>query len=370
MSDTLTVSHPDGGPVTLTFQGMLDEAAARAIWDQALESACARGADVVFDLAAVIGCDGPGLALLSEADQQARASGASTSFRGASDGLAELLRMAHHDADDEQAVRPKTGLFEEIGKQTAALLATVRSLIGFTGDLALALVTGVVSLKPSHVKEIVSSCTRVGADAVPVVSLLGGLIGYILAVQCVNALEKIGGTSLVPMVVGFATLREFGPLIAGIILAGRSGSAFAAEIGTMKVTEELDAYTTFALDPMVVLVFPRVVAGTLVMPLLTLYSIMLAVVGGFIPMAGIGYSFSAYLAGVIDAVVVGDLIQALVKGLVFGFIFASLGCFHGLRTGSGADAVGQSTTRAVVSGIVAILVADSIISSIFYSLGI
>jgi len=370
MPDTLTVSNPDGGPVTLTFDGMLDETAARGVWDQTLEVASGKQADVVFDLTAVTGCDGPGLALLTEADQQARANGATTSFRGASDGLAELLRMAHHDTDDEKIVRPKVGLFEEIGSQTAALLAAIRLLIAFAGDLTLAIGAGVVSLRPSRIKEIVNTCIRVGADAVPVVSLLGGLIGYILAVQCVNALENIGGTSLVPMVVGFATFREFGPLIAGIILAGRSGSAFAAEIGTMKVTEELDAYTTFALDPMVILVFPRVVAGTLVMPLLTLYSILLAVLGGFIPMAGVGYSFSAYLTGVIDSVAVGDLVQALVKGLVFGFIFAALGCFNGLRTGSGADAVGQSTTRAVVSGIVAILVADSIISSIFYALGI
>ena len=171
------------------------------------------------------------------------------------------------------------------------------------------------------------------------------------------------------MVVGFATLREFGPLIAGIILAGRSGSAYAAELGTMKVTEELDAYTTFALDPVVVLVFPRVLAGTLVLPLLTLYSILLAVVGGYVPLAAEGYTINGYLTAVIESVVPLDLLQALVKGTVFGFIFAALGCFHGLRTGSGPDAVGRSTTRAVVSGIVAILIADSIISSIFYSLG-
>ena len=370
MSDTLTVSNPDDGPVTLTFRGMLDDAAARSAWDQTLEVAGAAKGDVVFDLTAVTGCDGAGLALLAEADQKARAKGAKTSFQGASDGLTELLRMAHHDTDDEQIVRPKVGVIEGIGNDTAALLTSIRSLIAFTGDMTRALVAGTLSLNPSRIKEIVLCCTRVGADAVPVVSLLGGLVGYILAVQATNALEKIGTTSLVPMVVGFATLREFGPLIAGIILAGRSGSAFAAEIGTMKVTEELDAYTTFALDPMVVLVFPRVVAGTLVLPLLTLFSILFGVVLGFIPMAGQGYSFGAYLSAVIESVAVGDLVQALVKGVVFGLIFSSLGCFHGLRTGAGADAVGQSTTRAVVSGIVAILVADSIISSIFYTLGI
>ncbi|MHC4990205.1 MAG: ABC transporter permease [Planctomycetota bacterium] len=368
MAETLTVSSPDGGPLRLVFRGMLDEPAAREVWDRTLEGASGAHAEVVFDLAAVSGCDGAGLALLAEADQNARRRGVSTTFEGASDELAELLRMAQREAEKEPQGRRAPGLIEDVGNRTAALLAEFRQLIAFVGDLARALVVGTLSLSPTRIKEIVHHCTRVGADAVPVVSLLGGLVGFILAVQSVKALQNIGATSLVPMVVGFSTLREFGPLIAGIILAGRSGSAFAAELGTMKVTEELDAYKTFALDTMVVLVFPRVVAGTIVLPLLTLYSILLAVVGGFIPLIPEGYTFKAYLAGVVESVAMNDLGQALVKGVVFGAIFAGLGCYHGLRTGSGADAVGRSTTRAVVSGIVAILVADSIISGIFYTL--
>ncbi|MHC4947954.1 MAG: ABC transporter permease [Planctomycetota bacterium] len=370
MSETFTVSRPGDGPVTLVFTGRLDETAARAAWDRVMETVDAAFSEVVIDLAAVAACDGAGLALLTEADRRARARGGSPTVNGASDELAELLRMAHHEGDDEPAPRRAPGLVTGIGNRTAELLDGLRALVAFIGDLTRALVVGTVTLRPGRIAEIIGSCTRVGADAVAVVSLLGGLVGFILAVQSVNALQNIGASSLVPMVVGFATLREFGPLIAAIILAGRSGSAFAAEIGTMKVTEELDAYTTFALDPMIVLVYPRVVAGTLVLPLLTLYSILLAIVGGYVPMVAEGYTFAAYLTGVIESVDLMDLVQALVKGFVFGVIFSSIGCFHGLRTGSGADAVGRSTTRAVVWGIVAILVADSIISGIFYSLGL
>jgi phospholipid/cholesterol/gamma-HCH transport system permease protein len=352
----------------MVFRGPLDVETAAAVWAEAVEAALEPGGAVVLDVAGVTTCDGAGVGLLVEIDRRARGAGAETSLTGASDELGELLRMAQL-APETTGAAAASGLVEQIGAATAGLLDTTRAFVSFIGDLTVAVPAGFATLRVSRVKEIARHCTEVGADAVPVVSLLGALVGFILAVQSVKALEPIGTTSLVPMVVGFATLREFGPLIAAIILAGRSGSAFAAEIGTMKVTEELDAYTTFALDPMVILVFPRVVAGVLVMPLLALFSIFCGILGGAVPMFGQDYSLNAYLTAVVDSVVLADLVQALVKATVFGLIVAALGCFHGLRTRSGATSVGASATRAVVAGIVAVLIADSILSSIFYSLG-
>jgi phospholipid/cholesterol/gamma-HCH transport system permease protein len=242
-------------------------------------------------------------------------------------------------------------------------------LIEFTGGATSAIVRALLTLNASRLREVLRNCVRVGADAVPVVSLLGALIGFILAVQSVKALENVGAISMVPMVVGFATLREFAPLIVGIILAGRSGSAFAAELGTMKVTEELDAYATLSLEPMVVLVAPRMIAATLVAPVLSMYSIVLGVIGGAAPMLAKDYTFGAYIEGVVESVSAGDILQATVKATAFGLLISGIGCFHGLNTGRGADAVGASATRAVVAGIVAVLVADSIVSTIFYNLG-
>jgi phospholipid/cholesterol/gamma-HCH transport system permease protein len=369
VSDALTVTPSDGGPVKLTFHGPLRGAEAGAVWNRVIEAVGDAETDVVFDLENVTECDGVGLALLTRADRLARTAGHATSFTGASEELDELIRMAQLEPGETPAARRRANLFEAVGTATANLGRTIREFIGFVGSLTAATGAAFASLNPPRILEILRNCTRVGADAVPVISLMGGLVGFILAVQAAKALSNIGAISLVPMVVGFATLREFGPLIAGIVLAGRSGAAFAAEIGTMKVTEELDAYTTFALDPMVVLVFPRILAATIVTPMLVLFSILLAVGGGYLPMAAEGYGFATYLKGVVDTVGVADLGQALVKAVVFGVIFSALGCFHGLRTGSGSDAVGASTTRAVVSGIGAILLADSIISGIFYSRG-
>jgi phospholipid/cholesterol/gamma-HCH transport system permease protein len=369
MAQAFSVTRGPGDRVTLAFRGPLDLDTAPNLWTEALAEAQRPGSGLTLDLTEVTACDGAGVGLLVEADRVARGAGADTRIVGASDDMAELLRMARLEPDTARQRHHEPNVFEQIGNATASLLSTCRALISFIGDLAVTLPRSVVTLNPSRIREVLRNCARVGADAVPVVSLLGGLIGFILAVQSVQALENIGATSLVPMVVGFATLREFGPLIAAIILAGRSGSAFAAEIGTMKVTEELDAYTTFALDPMVVLVAPRVIAATLVTPLLAIFSIVLGVLGGAIPMLAREYSLSAYLTGVIESVAAPDLVQALVKATIFGFIVSSLGCFSGLRTGSGPDAVGTSTTRAVVAGIVAVLVADAILSTIFYNLG-
>ncbi|MHC4080010.1 MAG: ABC transporter permease [Planctomycetota bacterium] len=369
MARAFSVTRDPEGRVTLVFRGRLDIDTAPGVWAEVLSEVRQPGSGLTLDLTEVTGCDGAGVGLLVEADRAARGAGADTRLVGASDDMAELLGMARLEPETARERHREPNVFEQLGGATATLLATCRALISFIGDLAVALPRSIVALNPPRVVEILRNCTRVGADAVPVVCLLGALVGFILAVQSVKALENIGATSLVPMVVGFATLREFGPLIAAIILAGRSGSAFAAEIGTMKVTEELDAYTTFALDPMVVLVAPRVIAGTLVTPLLAIFSIVLGVLGGSIPMLAQQYSLNAYLTGVLETVVTPDLVQALVKATVFGFIVASLGCFYGLRTGSGPDAVGTSTTRAVVAGIVAVLVSDSILSTIFYNLG-
>jgi len=369
VSDALTITRAPGGELTLVFNGPLDLESAPAVWTDAVREAASPGPALVLGLTAVTVCDGTGLGLLAEVERVATVAGADVRYAGASGELTELLRMARLDPADAHADRPAPGFVSQIGGATADVLQNLVALISFIGNLAAVVPVSLATLRKPRRDEILRNCTRVGADAVPVVGFLGALIGFILAVQAARALEKVGATSLVPMVVGFATLREFGALIAAIILAGRSGSAFAAEIGTMKVTEELDAYTTFALDPMVILVFPRVVAAVLVMPLLAIFSIACGVLAGIVPLLALGYTMPDYIQAVVDSVSVMDLVQAIVKATVFGLIVSALGCFHGLQTGRGANAVGASATKAVVAGIVGVLIADSIISAIFYTLG-
>jgi phospholipid/cholesterol/gamma-HCH transport system permease protein len=369
VTTSVTTHSSSPAQTNVVIAGALDLQGAKVIWQPLLDVAASATGKFTIDVSAVSICDGVGVGLLALAEGVARKAGAVVEWRGAPPGLAELLRMARSEPGEIDHPRPKTGTIQKIGAAAADILSDVRSLVSFVGDLTVAIPSALVGMRSSRLLEILRNCTRVGADAVPVVGFLGLLIGFILSVQATKALERVGTTSLVPMVVGFATFREFAALIAAIILAGRSASAFAAEIGTMKITEELDAYRTFALDPTIVLVVPRVVASVVVMPLLTIFSMVLAVLGGWIPLISLGYSLPTYVLAVFQTVTPADLAQALTKSLVFGLLVATLGCFRGLQTKSGPDAVGASTTRAVVWAIVAVLIADSVLSSIFYTLG-
>jgi phospholipid/cholesterol/gamma-HCH transport system permease protein len=161
-------------------------------------------------------------------------------------------------------------------------------------------------------------------------------------------------------------VRELGPLMTAILLAGRSGSAFAAEIGTMKVNEELNALETMGLDPVRFLVVQRIMAGILLTPLLTLYSMFMGVLGGVLVMLALGFPLTAVYHQMASSVEVSDVLVGLLKGLVFGVIVSAVGCLRGLQTQQGPSAVGESTTRAVVSGILLIILADALFSAVLY----
>ena len=195
--------------------------------------------------------------------------------------------------------------------------------------------------------------------------LVNGSLGASSSVS-VAAGATLGGSGTI----GGSVVRELGPLITAIILAGRSGSAFAAEIGTMKVTQELDALRTFGIDPVRFLVIPRLIATTVVTPMLAIWASVLGVAGGYMILAPEGFTLAQYTDEVRQALTVGGFVQGLVKAAVFAILVASIGCLSGLRTGQGPGAVGLSTTRAVVAGIVAIIIADSILGTFFYALDI
>ncbi len=199
--------------------------------------------------------------------------------------------------------------------------------------------------------------------------MLGFLLGAISGVSDVLVpLDRFGAIELIPTIVGIAILRELGPLIAAILVAGRTGAAFAAEIGTMKVTEELSALETMGLDPVAFLVVPRVLATVLMLPVLAVYTDLMGVLGGYVVMATRGFSLSQYMEAMRSGVVLADASGGILKTLVFALLIACAGCERGLMTGPGPGAVGRSATRAVVSSIVLIIVADLIFGLIFYTL--
>ncbi len=208
-------------------------------------------------------------------------------------------------------------------------------------------------------------------DALPIVALVSFLMGLILAFQSSIPLKQFGAAEIfIGTLVSLSMIRELGPLMTTILLAGRTGSAFAADLGTMKINEEIDALNTMGLDPVRFLAVTRIIAAVAMTPLLTLFSDFMGVIGGAVVFRSFGYSLVTYWNQVQASVDMSDLLGGLFKSFAFGILVASVGCLRGFQTKTGASAVGASTTRAVVSGIILIVAADGVFSIIYYVLGI
>jgi phospholipid/cholesterol/gamma-HCH transport system permease protein len=203
-----------------------------------------------------------------------------------------------------------------------------------------------------------------GVNALPVVGVFSGLVGLVLALEASKPLRQFGAEIYIADMLGFATIRDTGPLVAGIMLAGRSSSAFAAELGTMKVNQELDALRTMGLNPVQFLVLQRILAMLLATPLLALYAMAIGLLGGISVMRFLDFPPRMIFQQIIGRVHVSDLGVGLVKSFFFGLIVGFVGCLRGLQTKQGPAAVGISTTRAVVSGILLIILSDTVISAV------
>ena len=200
----------------------------------------------------------------------------------------------------------------------------------------------------------------------PIVSLLTFLIGMVIAFESAQPLKKLGAQVFVADLLGLTMCRELGPVMAAIMLAGRSGSAFAAELGTMKVNEELNALQTMGLSPVQFLVVQRVLAGILLTPVLTIYAMYAGLLGGIPILLGMGFPLPMVLRQIQAGLHFSDLAEGLAKSLVFGGIVATVSCLRGLQTGEGPRAVGEAATRSVVSSILLIILADAVFAAVTY----
>jgi phospholipid/cholesterol/gamma-HCH transport system permease protein len=206
-----------------------------------------------------------------------------------------------------------------------------------------------------------------GVGAIPIVSLITFFVGIIIALQGAYQLQRLGAMQLVSSLVAIAITRELGPLITAIVVIGRSGSAFAAEIGTMRVTEELDALKTMALDPIAFLVMPKFLAMAVMLPCLAIWADLMGVLGGAVfGMAGGGFTFGGYMLATRDALLMRDITSGVIKSLVFAMVITAVGCHEGFATGAGAEEVGRSTTSAVVISILLVILIDLIFTALFY----
>lgn len=253
-----------------------------------------------------------------------------------------------------------------IGETAAGFFAECRSLVVFTGESATALGDAVAHPRKIRWNDLFSNMISCGVNGLPVTILICFLMGVILGYQSAIQMEKYGADLLLPVLVGCAIVRELGPLIVAIVATGRSGSAFAAEIGTMKLSEELNALETMGLSPMRFLYVPKLLALCLVLPLLTAAGDFFGILGGyFVGATELGITFPNYLRVTREWVALKYLFEGMFKSVVFAILIANVGCWRGFRTGSDAVAVGRATTSSVVSGILLIIVADAVLAKMF-----
>jgi phospholipid/cholesterol/gamma-HCH transport system permease protein len=249
---------------------------------------------------------------------------------------------------------------EEIGAATVSVLRDLREQLTFLGGTVQSFAEALRHPRTMRWQEVAVVFEKAGVNAVPIVSLISLLTGVIIAFEASQPLAMFGARAYTADIIGIVMIREFGPIFTAIILAGRSGSAFAAEIGTMKVNEELDALTTMGLEPMRFLVMQRILAGTLLMPVLTAFSMLTGVLGGILVMLAMGFPFAQIWNHLANSVGAADVLVGTFKAIVFGAIVSGLGCLRGMQTKEGPSAVGDSATRAVVAGILMIIVVDAV----------
>jgi len=261
--------------------------------------------------------------------------------------------------------KPSPNVILRLGDGTLRVLFDLKYLVSFIGSVCLSLIYVFIHPKALRVNDVFSYMQKVGVDALPIVGLISFLLGLIMAFMSSVQLEQFGANIYVASLVSLAMTRELGPIMTAIIVAGRSGSSFAAEIGTMKISEEVDALFTMGFDPTRFLVTPKIIATVIVVPLLTIFSDLFAIGGGLIVgILMLDLTANAYLTQTVNSLAFFDVFWGFIKSAVFAFLIAWIGCLRGFQVRGGAASVGEKTTSAVVTSIFMIILLDSIFAVI------
>jgi phospholipid/cholesterol/gamma-HCH transport system permease protein len=276
-----------------------------------------------------------------------------------------LLATAVPDNTDARPAHVREGFFAHVGDEALVAVDDVKEIFQFLGEVTIATTRFFMGKARFRWSDVWLNMQQCGSDALPIVSLISFLVGLILAYVGAITLKQYGGLIFIANLVGLAMVREMGAMMTGVIMSGRTGAAFAAQLGTMKVSEEIAALRTLGLSPIEFLVLPRMIALFVMFPLLTLYASFIGIVGGLVVALSMDLSYSQYVNQLTSAVNLSNFSVGMIKGFVFGLIVAATGCLRGMQCGNSSAAVGQATTRAVVSGITCMIVADAIFAVIF-----
>lgn len=364
-----TAQTPQGVCVALHGQWTAAQLTAPEVWRSAMRALAGVQAPAEWDLREMQALDHLGaLALWQHWGRQWPAQ-----VQASDDQRAVLTRVAAHDASS-LAAGPRASLatrMDALGQRVLASMAQSRDFITLLGQLLLDALRLLAAPQKGPWRDFSGHLFRIGAQALPITALVGFLIGVVLAYLMSQVLRQFGAETFIVNIMGLALIRELGPLLAAVLLAGRSGSAITAQIGVMRVTEELDAMRVLGIPPGFRLVLPRVMAMAIAMPLVAVWTTLAALVGGMLAAdLTLGITPSYFFSALPKAVQVSNLWLACGKSVAFGVVIALIGCHYGLRVKPNTESLGQGTTASVVVAITAVILIDALFAVLFKSVGI
>jgi phospholipid/cholesterol/gamma-HCH transport system permease protein len=359
--------------LTLFFTERLDIDHVTKLWQSSLDLINKhRPATLILELSDVDYCDVAGVTLLQalrKKQAQANPQAISSEIQHLKPELAHLFDHIEKQQDSKTAAaKSKQTLLEYLGHFATNIVSTYRDNIAFIGLLTNKLTATFSAPKKVRWRDFGRVIEDAGPRSLGIVSLIGFLIGLISTFQAAPSFGEFGAQIFMVNLVSLGLVREMGPLLTAVLLAGRTASSFAAELGTMKINREIDALETMGINPIRFLVVPRVLSAMLITPLLEAFLIFCGLIGCFVVMSSLGYTLDAFWNQLSHAITPGDVLGGIAKVFVFGMVIAAIGCMHGLKTGSEAQAVGRSTTQAVVSSLIMLVVVDGIFAIVYYVL--
>ncbi len=323
---------------------------------------------LLVDLASVEYLDSAGALGLLELEGRAEARSIPFQFDHVTEEAKRIMGLIDRKALTMKPLvsEKKSNIIEKIGEASLKILNDLVSVLTFLGDLITALIYSFIHPRSIRWEDLLFYMKRAGMEGLAIVGLINFLLGLIIAFMSSLQLKQFGANIYVAQLVGVAMVTELGPIMTAIIVAGRSGSAFAAEIGTMKVNEEVDALVSMGFDPTRFLAVPKVLAAMLVVPVLTVYADFFGIVGGsVVGVLGLDLTLYTYAQETMKVISIADIVKSLIKSVVFAVMIAGIGCQRGFQVRGGAEAVGSATTSAVVAAIFLIIVADSAFAILF-----
>jgi phospholipid/cholesterol/gamma-HCH transport system permease protein len=365
------ITAHDTGETTLVLSGRLDIARfaiLSPLIQNLFESYKPLKLDV--DMTGIDYIDSTGALFIIKLEGEALARNVPFAVRGLSKEKMGILGLIDRQALTAPSLAPRErtlNIIEQLGNATLEAVQDMYDIISFTGELVYELVHSAVHIRKVRWGDVVSYMKKVGVDGLPIVGLISFLLGLIMAFMTSLQLKQFGANIYVASLVAVAMIRELGPIMTAIIVAGRSGSAFAAEIGTMKVNEEVDALATMGFSPMRFLTVPKVIASLVTIPVLTIFSSVFAIMGGLIVgVVGLNLTIFTYVQQTMKAIAIFDVVSGIIKSAVFAIAISAIGCQRGFKVRGGAEAVGNATTSAVVTSIFLIIVIDSTFAIILH----